>query len=137
MTYLRAVFAGLVLVFVAIFVVFVIEPLLSRMGDESQFVFIASGLFIGGILCLVYQVIAKIKSGPSRANQAPNPFIEQRGIEDRKRARAGRRPDHPEPPKGGATIYHLKSASGSSPQTRQNPNGGLPSHGRVTKDNPR
>ena len=124
MAYLRALFIGLILVFVAIFIVFVIEPLLGRMGEESKFVFLAAGLFIGGILCLLYQVFARLKDGPTQASRAPNPFIEQRRIEDRKRARGGRSEARPTPPKGGATVYQLKSIGSSQAASSRKPQKG-------------
>lgn len=111
MAYLRAILVGLVLVFVAVFGVFVVEPLIGRMGDESQFVFVATGFALGGILCLLYRVFARMMDGPRKANAAPNPFLEQRRIDERKRVRQGRSSAYPEPPRGGATIHTLKSVA--------------------------
>lgn len=116
MAYLKAVLIGLMLVFIATFVVFVVEPMISRMGDESQFVFVATGFALGGVFFLLYRVIARIADGPSKASSAPNPFLEQRRIDDRKRTRQGRDASRPPPPSGGATIHALKSVPSNPTQ---------------------
>jgi hypothetical protein len=116
MIYLRALLVGLILLFVATFGVFVVEPMIGRMGEESRFVFVASGFALGGVVCLLYRVFARIADGPRRASAAPNPFLEQRRIDERKRARQGRSAARPEPPEGGATIYRLKSVPRERPR---------------------